>query len=39
MKPITLFESGKDIQEGDKFIAHVSSSEGRKKVTLVKINE
>lgn len=32
---ITLFENGKDIQEGDKFVAHVDSVEGHRRVTLV----
>jgi len=36
-KEIILFENGRDVHEGDKFIAHISSVEGRKKVTLVKI--
>ena len=31
---ITLFESGKDVQEGDFFIASIDSVEGHRKVTL-----
>lgn len=34
---ITLFESGKDVQEGNIFIAHVDSVEGHRRVKLVKI--
>ena len=39
VKGIHLFEwAGKDVNEGDVFIAHVDSVEGRKRVTLVKKN-
>lgn len=34
---ITLFENGKDVQEGDKFIAHVDSVEGHRRVTLERL--
>jgi len=34
---ITLFESGRGIQEGDRFLARIDSIEGRRRVTLIKV--
>ena len=34
MKPIHLFENGKEIQEGDLLVAHIDSVEGHRRVTL-----
>jgi len=36
---ITLFENGKDIEAGDKFVASVDSVEGHRRVTLTKVDE
>lgn len=36
---ITLFENGKDIEEGDKFVAHIDSVEGHRRVTLEIIDD
>ena len=36
MKPIHLFENGREIQEGDLLIAHIDSVEGHRRVTLTR---
>ena len=36
MKPIHLFENGKEIQEGDLLLAHIDSVEGHRRVTLTR---
>jgi hypothetical protein len=38
MEDIVLFESGKDVHDGDRFLARVDFVEGHRRVTLVRIN-
>ena len=37
--PIHLFDSGKAILDGDRFRASIDSVEGRRRVTLTKVND
>ncbi len=39
VKTIRLFESGKDVNDGEVFVAKVDSVEGHRRVTLTKLEE